>query len=97
MDIWDHDGIGDSDMGRIAKRDLLLDARLDTEAEAMSIDVFCRRHGFSRAMLYMLWDEGRGPKCFRIGARRMISAEAAREWRQRMESETAVDAARGAS
>jgi len=59
---------------------------------AFSILEFCRRHGISRAHFYNLSKSGDAPAVMRVGRRTLISAEAAAEWRRRME-----EAARGAS
>jgi hypothetical protein len=55
------------------------------EALAFSILEFCRRHGISRAHFYNLWKSGDGPAVMRVGRRTLISAEAAAEWRMRMQ------------
>ena len=52
---------------------------------AFSIPEFCRRHGISRAHFYNLSKSGHGPALMRVGRRTLISAEAAAEWRRRME------------
>jgi len=52
---------------------------------AFSIPEFCRRHGISRAHFYNLSKSGNGPAVMRVGRRTLISAEAAAEWRRRME------------
>jgi len=52
---------------------------------AFSIPEFCRRHGISRAHFYNLSKSGRAPAVMRVGRRTLISAEAAAEWRRRME------------
>jgi hypothetical protein len=54
----------------------------------MPISVFVAEHGISRSLLYKLLAEGRGPKITRIRGRTLISTEAARDWRLRMEAET---------
>lgn len=36
--------------------------------------------GISRSHLYELWKSGEGPRSIHIGRRRLIPAEAAREW-----------------
>ena len=61
------------------------------EMLAFSIPEFCRRHGISRAHFYNLSKSGGAPTVMRVGRRTLISAEAAAEWRRRME-----DAARDA-
>jgi hypothetical protein len=53
---------------------------------AFSITEFCDAHCVGKTALYALWKEGRGPRYFLNGARRLISAEAAAEWRARMET-----------
>ncbi len=55
-----------------------------------SVSDFCRAHGISRALLYKLLGDGRGPRIMKVGRRTLTSQEAAEEWRRRME--TAVQA-----
>jgi hypothetical protein len=55
------------------------------EVDAFSVDEFCRRHGISRAYLYLMWRRGDGPRFMQVGARRLISKEAAADWRRSME------------
>jgi predicted DNA-binding transcriptional regulator AlpA len=57
-------------------------------ASMLSIPAFCADHGMSRSLFYRLIKEGRGPRLTRIARRTLISAEAAAEWRARMEQET---------
>jgi predicted DNA-binding transcriptional regulator AlpA len=52
---------------------------------ALSITDFCRAHSISRATFYNLLKEGRAPHTMRVGRRRFVSAEAAADWRRRME------------
>ena len=59
-----------------------------TGRKAYSIDEFCGIHGISRAMLYKLLARDAGPRLMRVGARVLISDEAARDWRRAMESTT---------
>lgn len=61
---------------------------MDGERDALGVEEFCRRHGISRAYLYILWRRGEGPKYMRVGGRRLISREAAADWRRRMEDHT---------
>ncbi|HVM78865.1 MAG TPA: hypothetical protein VMU06_07585 [Stellaceae bacterium] len=56
---------------------------------AFDLDTFCEVHRISRGLLYLLWKEGKGPRFFRAGARRLISAEAAAEWVRAREAEAA--------
>lgn len=53
--------------------------------DAHSISEFCRSHGISRAFLYIILRDGRGPRTMKVGSRTLISREAAAEWRRRME------------
>jgi hypothetical protein len=50
---------------------------------AYSIEEFCKAHGgLSESMFHKLCREGRGPAIMKVGARTLISAEAAAAWRQ---------------
>ena len=51
-----------------------------------ALTAFCRRHGISRAHFYNLSKNGEAPAVMRVGRRTLISAEAAAEWRIRMEA-----------
>ena len=67
-----------------------MDTKDTTELDAYSIPKFCERHGgISRSHYYDLRAEGRAPREMRVGKRVLISVEAAREWRRRMEAESA--------
>lgn len=61
---------------------------MSIDAKAMSVSDFCRTHGISRAFFYLLQKKGQAPKTMVVGRRRLISLEAAAEWRGRMESPT---------
>lgn len=52
---------------------------------ALGVTEFCRSHGISRGLFYLLLRDGRGPRLMRVRGRVLISTEAAGEWRQRME------------
>ena len=54
----------------------------------LSVSAFCADHGVSRSLFYRLIKEGRGPRLTKIARRTLISAEAAAEWRAKMERET---------
>lgn len=56
------------------------------QRDAFTVTEFCRRHGVSRAFLYLLWQRGEGPRFMQVGARRLVSVEAAAEWRRLMEA-----------
>src|SRR5262249_39195986 len=55
----------------------------DDDADAYSIAAFCRRHDISESFFHKLRGLGRGPATMRVGARVLISREAARAWRKR--------------
>lgn len=55
--------------------------------DALSIGQYCRRHGFSPQLFYKNRKEM--PATFRIGARVLISREAAAAWRREREKATA--------
>jgi hypothetical protein len=58
---------------------------MDYERDAYGVEEFARRNGISRAYLYLLWKRGEGPRFMQIGARRLISREAAADWRSAAE------------
>jgi hypothetical protein len=53
---------------------------------AFTINEFCETHRISRSMLYLMWGEGTGPRFMRAGRKRLISMEAARDWRREREA-----------
>jgi hypothetical protein len=53
--------------------------------EASSVDAFCRSHGISRRMYYILKNAGTGPREMQVGRRVLISREAAEQWRRERE------------
>ena len=55
-----------------------------TGRKASSIDQFCKDHGISRATFYNLKKVGKMPQLMRVGARVLITEEAAAEWRAAM-------------
>ena len=55
------------------------------ETLAFSIQGFCRSHGISRTHFNNLRRNGGAPTVMQVGRRTLISAEAAAEWRRRME------------
>jgi hypothetical protein len=55
---------------------------------AFSIEQFCAAHGgISQSFFHKLVGEGRGPKLMKVGARTLISIEAAAEWRRARETQ----------
>lgn len=57
-------------------------------ADAYTVDEFASRHRLSRAFVYLLWKRGEGPGYMTVGARRLISREAAAAWRREREAAT---------
>jgi len=55
------------------------------EKEALQVREFCFANGISRSLFYKLMSEGRAPRSFVVGRRRLISREAAAEWRKELE------------
>ena len=56
--------------------------------DAMSIKEFCRRYGISDSFFYKLQREGKGPRTIKIAGRKLITHEAAAEWRRAHEVES---------
>ena len=50
-----------------------------------TVTQFCKTHHISRSMFYKQLQLGEGPRLMHVGRRRLISNEAAAEWRQRKE------------
>jgi hypothetical protein len=57
--------------------------------DAFTVDDFCKRHGISRGFVYLLWRRGRGPRFMQVDGKRLISTEAAAEWRRSAEQAAA--------
>lgn len=66
---------------------------MSDDKDAYGVEEFCKRHGISRAYVYLLWKRGEGPRFMQVGARRLISREAAAEWRKAAEAAAAKVAA----
>jgi hypothetical protein len=56
---------------------------------AFSISEFCEVHGISRAHFYNIVKTGVGPRMMYVGGRKIISREAAADWRREREAATA--------
>ena len=52
---------------------------------AMSVADFCTFHSISKPTFYVMIKRGFGPTIMKVGARTLISTEAAAEWRRKME------------
>ena len=61
---------------------------MDGDRDAYGVDEFCKRHGISRAYLYILWRRDEGPRFMQLGTRRLISREASADWRRARETAT---------
>jgi hypothetical protein len=70
--------------GEVTGRKIVPDAVDD--ADSFSISEFCRRHRISVQLFYKLQPQGLMPPTFRLGARVLISKEAARQWRAEREA-----------
>jgi hypothetical protein len=55
------------------------------QALALSIAGFCRAHGISESMYFKMRAQGLGPREMIVGTRKLISQEAASEWRAERE------------
>jgi len=53
---------------------------------AFGISTFCKRNDISRALYYKLEKQGKAPRSFKAGRRKLITPEAEREWHKEMES-----------
>jgi hypothetical protein len=51
-----------------------------------SIDEFCNAHTISRGMFYKIQAAGKGPRLMSVGTRKIVSFEAAADWRRSCES-----------
>jgi hypothetical protein len=58
----------------------------DCAADAYSVGEFCARHRISPQLFYKLRPLGLMPATFRVGARVLISREAAAAWRREREN-----------
>jgi hypothetical protein len=61
---------------------------------AYTVGEFCSAFRISRSKLYQLWELGIGPRVMRIGAKILISIEAASDWRREREAESAAQVQR---
>ncbi|MCA6097639.1 hypothetical protein [Bradyrhizobium australafricanum] len=63
------------------------------DADAYSVDEFCARHRISPQLFYKLKPQGLMPVTFNVGARVLISREAAAAWRRAREQASLADIA----
>jgi hypothetical protein len=55
------------------------------DRKAYTVKEFCEAHRISRSGLYGLWRAGIGPRFISIGIKKLITIEAAAEWRRERE------------
>ena len=67
----------------VTGRKVVADAAL---AAAFTIAEFCRAHRISQSMYFKMRNLGLGPREMAVGSRRLISQEAAAEWRKAREA-----------
>jgi hypothetical protein len=64
-----------------------------SQALAFSVAEFCSLHRISRAYFYKITRNGVGPRIMVVGGRKLISQEAARDWRREREAVGQIAAA----
>jgi hypothetical protein len=69
----------------VTGRNVAPDFAID-DADSLSIAEFCRRNRISVQLFYKLKPQGLMPPTFRLGARVLISREAAAAWRREREA-----------
>jgi hypothetical protein len=62
---------------------------MEHRLDAYTFVEFCHAHRISRSTLYNLLGQGLGPRVMNVRGRRLISNEAAAEWRSAMENRSA--------
>jgi hypothetical protein len=66
------------------------DLRPTPAALAFSVNDFCVLHHISRAYFYKILNLGLGPRIMTVGGRKLISVEAAANWRREREQNVAA-------
>jgi predicted DNA-binding transcriptional regulator AlpA len=56
---------------------------------SLEISEFCELENFSRSMFYKLESQGKAPRTYNVGRKRLISPEARAAWRRDREAESA--------
>jgi hypothetical protein len=54
----------------------------DTRRAAYTVSEFCDAHRISRSKLYQLWSADLGPRFIQVGTKKIITTEAAANWRR---------------
>jgi len=60
----------------------------DGPVDAYTIQEFCRRNGISERMFFKMQSLGLAPRLMSVGTRKLVSIEAAAEWRRAREAAT---------
>jgi len=60
---------------------------------AYTVAEFCQAYRISRSKLYQLWDADIGPRVLKIGAKILITIDAARDWQREREAASETQAA----
>lgn len=63
---------------------------IEHEKSAQTVPEFCSDHSISTGFFYKLLKQGKAPKTIKVAGRRLISREAAEEWRRRFEQDQAA-------
>jgi hypothetical protein len=63
-----------------------VDGSREAARAAYTVAEFCSAHRISRSKLYQLWAAGAGPRFIQIGTKRIITTEAAANWRREGEA-----------
>ncbi len=58
---------------------------LTPAAAVFNVNGFCAAHDITKVTFYKLLKDGLGPRIMKVGARTLISVEAAADWRRQME------------
>jgi len=66
----------------------VLQKYLGEEKNIYTIDEICARNNVTRRRLEALWGKGLGPRTIYLGARRMCTARAEKEWLESLENPT---------
>ncbi|MGA8612826.1 MAG: hypothetical protein WB760_14240 [Xanthobacteraceae bacterium] len=61
----------------------------ETGRAAYTVSEFCDAHRVSRSKLFQLWAAGVGPRFIHVGTKKIITLEAAADWRRSREQATA--------
>jgi hypothetical protein len=61
--------------------------------DVFTVKEWCATNKLCRTTLYKLWDEGKGPRYLKAGAKILITRAADADWKQAREAETAQAAA----